>query len=229
MSNSSYILFSAVLNGSLKSLQEHLDRRKFCMARDKGTNINIMQKAILLGHQSILRSAADTFKLLLSITSRYLSNNFPELINLRDREGRTALHYAAAMRDNTSVYRTLIHHGAETSVKDRAGNTPGLYNKNKKLLTKTMLMNFMNNVKEPTKVPKEEPNSAKSKLSKQKSEKEKSASVEEDIVVDVDDAELDNIDSLLAMLSSKEAKPVGSKIRFQVPFEILEQIKRRYE
>lgn len=48
-------LSSAVVTGSLKSLQEHLDRRKFCMARDKGTNINILQKAILFGHQTIQR------------------------------------------------------------------------------------------------------------------------------------------------------------------------------
>ena len=52
-------IHTAVKEGSLKTLQEHLDRRKFCLTRDKRTNINILQKAILLGHPSIARWAAD--------------------------------------------------------------------------------------------------------------------------------------------------------------------------
>ena len=48
-------IHTAVKEGSLKTLQEHLDRRKFCLTRDKRTNINILQKAILLGHPSIAR------------------------------------------------------------------------------------------------------------------------------------------------------------------------------
>ena len=43
-------IHEAVKSGSLKALQDHLDRRKFCMARDKDTNVNILQKSILLGH-----------------------------------------------------------------------------------------------------------------------------------------------------------------------------------
>ena len=146
-------IHEAVTSGSLKALQEHLDRRKFCMARDKNTNVNILQKSILLGHQSIVR---------------YLCNNFQELINLRDSEGRTSLHYAAAMPDNTYIYKTLIQHGAETSVKDKSGKTPGQYNKNKKDLNKAMLLNFMNKLKYPQ-VIKEKPQQSLRDLVKPKS------------------------------------------------------------
>lgn len=162
---------------------------------------------------------------------RYLSNNFPELINLRDREGRTALHYAAAMRDNSSVYRALIQHGAETSAKDRAGNTPGQCNKDKKLLTKTMLMNFMNNVDEQPKVTnkKSKPATKKLTMPKPQPEDEKSSPDDVDMVCDVDAAELDSIDTLIAKLSINEdkLKYPESKQKFQVTLGILEIIKRR--
>ena len=46
---------TATVSGSLKDLQAHLDRRKFCLARDKGTDVNILQKAIMLGHHTISR------------------------------------------------------------------------------------------------------------------------------------------------------------------------------
>ena len=165
------------------------------------------------------------------MNSRYLSNNFPELINLRDREGRTALHYAAAMRDNTWVYRALIQHGAETSAKDRAGNTPGQCNKDKKLLTKTMLMNFMNSVDEQPKVTnkKSKPATKKLTLPKSQPEEEKSSSDGGDIFSDVDAADLDSIDTLIESLSINEdkSKHPENKQTFQVTLGILEIIKRR--
>ena len=60
-----------MVSGSLKDLQGHLDRRKFCLARDKGTDVNILQKAIMLGHHTI---------------SRYLISNFEEIINCTDSQ-----------------------------------------------------------------------------------------------------------------------------------------------
>ena len=71
-------------------------------------------------------------------------NNFTELIDLKDVKGRTSLHYAAAIDDNNYMYKTLINRGANTSLKDKAGKTPGQYNKSKKELNKTVLLDFMN-------------------------------------------------------------------------------------
>ena len=58
-------------------------------------------------------------------------------------QGRSALHYAAALKDNTYIYKTLINHGAETSLRDLAGNTPGHYAKNRRELNKEKLMDFL--------------------------------------------------------------------------------------
>ena len=47
-------IHTAVREGSLKALQEHLDRRKFCLTRDKTTNINILQRhATTDAHMSV--------------------------------------------------------------------------------------------------------------------------------------------------------------------------------
>ena len=58
-------------------------------------------------------------------------------------QGRSALHYAAALKDNTYIYQTLIKHGADTSLLDAAGNTPGHYAKNRRDLNKEKLMDFL--------------------------------------------------------------------------------------
>ena len=58
-------------------------------------------------------------------------------------QGRTALHYAAVLKDNTYIYKTLINHGADTSHRDITGNTAGHYAKNKKELNKEKLMDFL--------------------------------------------------------------------------------------
>ena len=39
--------------GSLRDLQTHLDRKKFALARNKGTNTNILHKAVAMGHKAI--------------------------------------------------------------------------------------------------------------------------------------------------------------------------------
>ena len=93
-------------------------------------------------------------------------------------------------------------------------------------------MNFMNNVTEPTKVMKRESKPVKTNMSKPKSllQTEKSISVDDEIVGDVDDADLEDIDFLLTKFSSNEdkSKHTGSNHKFLVPLEILEKIKRRY-
>ena len=139
---------AAVISGSLKDLQIHLDRRKFSHARDRKTDVNLLQKSVLLGHHAV---------------SRYLMNNFPDLVNMADSRGRTALHYAAALRDNSFIYRALINHGADTSVRDGAGRTPGYYAKNKKELNKDVLTNFMQSDPSENIQPKKRKNQIKTK------------------------------------------------------------------
>ena len=136
------------------------------------------------------------------------------------------------MTDNNLVYRTLIHHGAQTSAKDGAGNTPGQYNKNKKLLTKTMLLNFVNNVTEQPKTKvKKDVKQGKPKVTKPEHKDENSQpSDDKEIYSDgVDALDLEKIDSILATLSKAEdgLKHSGSRSKFPVPLEVLESLKMR--
>ena len=227
-------IHEAVKSGSLKALQDHLDRRKFCMARDKDTNVNILQKSILLGHQSIMR---------------YLCNNFQELINLRDSEGRTSLHYAASLPDNNYVYKTLIQHGAETSIKDKSGKTPGQYNKNKKELSKTMLLNFMNKVKSPE-VTREKPKPKVQDLVKTKtstlvknplkakllsaliSSAKKENSIDKLYNDNIDSDILQKIEDIYSKFNKppNKSKPLEkNNLRLPISLDIFDKIKTRYK
>jgi len=219
-------IHDAVKSGSLKVLQEHLDRRKFCMARDLNTNINILQKAIILGHQQIFR---------------YLTSNFQELINLRDARGRTALHYAAALQDNNYIYKTLINRGADTSAKDQSGKTPGHYNKNKKLLNKAMLINYMEGASVSDKITNNNKSSEKKDSSNtvaplksrlltailRKSRAEKTELFTENL----DSDQVQKIENIYEMLNVRNDKtrinPERSLLKIPVDREIFDRVKVR--
>ena len=218
-------IHDAVKNGSLKALQEHLDRRKFCMARDINTNVNILQKSILYGHQSIFR---------------YLTSNFQELINIKDSHGRTSLHYAAALPDNNYIYKTLIHRGADTSAKDVSGKTPGHYNKNKKDLNKTMLVNFMNGTataKTSATKPSEKVVKAavKTPLESKKSRLlsallKKSRSDNEIFTDDLDQESIEKVDKIYEMVNGKKEKNKVVKnhhLKIDVDQQTFDRIKTR--
>lgn len=50
---------------------------------------------------------------------RYLAGRFPETTSVADQDGRTALHYAATLRDNSHFYNLLVHLGANPKTKDK--------------------------------------------------------------------------------------------------------------
>lgn len=54
---------------------------------------------------------------------KYLAERYPQGINDVDNEGRTPLHYAAAMRDDQHTYNTLVSLGADESVVDNVSRT----------------------------------------------------------------------------------------------------------
>lgn len=49
---------------------------------------------------------------------KYIAERYPQGINDVDNDGRTPLHYAAAMRDDQHTYNTLVSLGADESVVD---------------------------------------------------------------------------------------------------------------
>ena len=215
-------IHTAVREGSLKALQEHLDRRKFCLTRDKTTNINILQKAILLGHTSI---------------ARYLMNNFTELMNISDAKGRTALHYAAAMEDNNYLYKTLINRGADTSIKDKAGKTPGQYNKSKKDLNKAMLVSFMNGsalvtAEKPKPAPAVVVKPTRKDILKSilKSMKSGQHQEKQTFTEDLDDERLLQVENIFKLINKLKEKPtLGEKSNLTLPIDekTFDNIKKR--
>lgn len=54
---------------------------------------------------------------------QYILEKFPETVNSRDREGRTALHYSTATtnRNGSKIYKMLIRAGADPRVRDLVG------------------------------------------------------------------------------------------------------------
>lgn len=50
---------------------------------------------------------------------RYLGGRFPETTSAVDVNGRTALHYAATIKDNGHFYNLLVHLGANPKTIDK--------------------------------------------------------------------------------------------------------------
>lgn len=96
----------AARDGSLRDLQAALDRRKFAIAKDKisPNGASPLHVATIFGNTSIVR---------------YLAGRFPETVQATDDNGRTPLHYAAALTDNGHYYNLLLHLGADTRALDK--------------------------------------------------------------------------------------------------------------
>ncbi|KAG5684639.1 hypothetical protein PVAND_013859 [Polypedilum vanderplanki] len=104
----------AAREGSLRDLQAALDRRKFSTAKDdisvKGTSP--LHVGIIFGHTAIIR---------------YLGSRFPETLQAVDEDNRTALHYAATIKDNGHFYNLLVTLGANPKALDNFGKTAEFY------------------------------------------------------------------------------------------------------
>ncbi|XP_037887764.1 silent chromatin protein ESC1-like isoform X3 [Glossina fuscipes] len=96
----------AARNGSLLSLQQALDRRKFAISRDNisPNGATPLHVATLFGHSDILR---------------YLASRFPETTSATDFDERTPLHYAAVINDNGHFYNLLLKLGANPKIEDK--------------------------------------------------------------------------------------------------------------
>lgn len=90
----------------MRDLQAALDRRKFAIAKDSISpdGASPLHVAIIFGNTSIVR---------------YLAGRFPETLPETDVDGRTPLHYAATIADNSHYYNLLIHLGSDMRVHDK--------------------------------------------------------------------------------------------------------------
>lgn len=104
--------------GNMRDLQSLLDRKRLAEAQDT-VGRGPLHHAVLGNNPQVVR---------------YLVNGYPQCIDLTDFEGRSSLHYAAVLPDSGVMYKVLIQAGADPNLKDRAGNTPGIYLRRKDLL-----------------------------------------------------------------------------------------------
>ncbi|XP_035701935.1 uncharacterized protein LOC110846646 isoform X2 [Folsomia candida] len=108
------LIHDAVTRGSLRETQSLLDKRKLAVARD-AVGRGLAHKAVLYGHKSLLD---------------WLGRKFPEVVHLRDNEGRTPLHYTASSHTNSStpdLYPLLLTLGASPDIPDLHGKKPPYY------------------------------------------------------------------------------------------------------
>lgn len=75
------------------------------MLRQDHFGMDPLHKATILGHIDVVQ---------------YILEKFPETVNAKDKEGRTALHYAAATtnKNGNKIYKMLLKAGADTKVRD---------------------------------------------------------------------------------------------------------------
>lgn len=125
-------MHDAARDGSLLALQQALDRRKFAIAKDdiSPNGATALHVAVLFGHsgKSWGSYCVTVFYMLLLSSAcfppcsdivRYLASRFPETMAITDNDGRTALHYAATIKDNGHFYNVLSQLGANPKALDK--------------------------------------------------------------------------------------------------------------
>ncbi|KAG8192459.1 hypothetical protein JTE90_017989 [Oedothorax gibbosus] len=106
-----YDVHRAVMRDQLEHVVILLENRKLALARDQ-LGATPLHKAVWFGHYKI---------------AHFISHHFEETLNAIDLEGRTALHYAAALKDNKNMYGILIEAGANKGIYDNKGKTADYY------------------------------------------------------------------------------------------------------
>ncbi|XP_049518873.1 uncharacterized protein LOC119441824 [Dermacentor silvarum] len=101
----------AVIRGRLREVQTLMSHRSLSLARDS-MGATPIHKAVMHGHVDV---------------AQHLAENFRDSLSAKDIEGRTPLHYAAALRDGRKMYNMLIAAGAPTAIVDSKGKTADYY------------------------------------------------------------------------------------------------------
>ncbi|XP_076360793.1 uncharacterized protein LOC143252483 isoform X2 [Tachypleus tridentatus] len=106
-------IHAAVAEGNISELQSHLDKQNFALAKDH-MGMTPLHRAVILGHMDVVK---------------YILEKFPETVNAKDKDGRTALHYAAAVprKDGKTMFKMLLQAGADIRIRDQHGRTPEYY------------------------------------------------------------------------------------------------------
>lgn len=131
-------LHQAVSMGDLTILKKNDFNMKndYILSKDH-FGMTPLHKATIMGHVEIVQ---------------YILEKFPETINAKDREGRTALHYSTATtnRNGNKIYKMLIKAGADSRVRDSVNIEKNflLNNSNKKFIIFSFLLIYFSQMNE---------------------------------------------------------------------------------
>ncbi|KAK1120949.1 hypothetical protein K0M31_010733 [Melipona bicolor] len=104
---------AATTNNDLERLRKKIEATSPIVLCAKDSNgLNVMHKAAGLGYTEIARE----------ILARY-----PSIVETQDNEGKTPLHYAAAAKDDGTLYNLITEHGADESKLDHKQKAPAFY------------------------------------------------------------------------------------------------------
>lgn len=96
---------SAAINDDLPVLEERTEPpvRPVVLSSRDAAGLTALHKAAGLGHRRC---------------AEYIARTYPPTLQLADSDGRTPLHYAAALRDGEDMYNMLVDAGADEAVLD---------------------------------------------------------------------------------------------------------------
>ncbi|XP_076679364.1 uncharacterized protein LOC143374797 isoform X2 [Andrena cerasifolii] len=104
---------AATVRNDLEKLKKKIDSTSPAVLCSKDSNgLNVLHKAAGLGYTEIARE----------ILARY-----PTVVEAQDNDGKTPLHYAAAVKDGGTLYDLLTEHGADESKLDSKQKAAAFY------------------------------------------------------------------------------------------------------
>uniref|UniRef100_T1IVP2 Uncharacterized protein n=1 Tax=Strigamia maritima TaxID=126957 RepID=T1IVP2_STRMM len=102
----------AAQEGNLAQLQEITDNKQLFLSKDIA-GISPLHRAVIMGHRDI---------------SKYIVQECPDSVKAKDHEGKTPLHYAAALpKDDNFIYNMLLEAGGDIQQLDEKGKSPEYY------------------------------------------------------------------------------------------------------
>ncbi|XP_025264040.1 uncharacterized protein LOC105255266 isoform X2 [Camponotus floridanus] len=107
-------IHTTVVNNDLEGFKQKLEEpvSPIVLCGKDSNGLNVLHKAAGLGYTDIAREILERNR---------------ETVAAQDNEGKTALHYAAALKDDGAMYDLLTEHGADESKLDNRQKAPAFY------------------------------------------------------------------------------------------------------
>ncbi|XP_071867991.1 uncharacterized protein isoform X6 [Bombus fervidus] len=106
-------IHAATVNNDLEGLRGTVEASSpIVLCAKDGNGLNVLHKAAGLGHTEIARE---------------ILGKWPFVVEAQDNDGKTPLHYAAAAKDDGTLYNLITEYGADESKLDHKQKAPAFY------------------------------------------------------------------------------------------------------